>query len=185
MNLHTYILNIKKDDRRISVKILHLFKKLLNFKIEIFIALISLFLTIYFFIPPNIVYLNEKPLTGKDTYTRIGNRYFWEQNIDLYFTNKSIRNESIENIEIFPNGIFRNNSWLVSFQIDKTIIRRRNKKKISLKLIVEQGNFERKVNILQSEPLVVRFFDNNGSLIVDKNGNVATIIVGFSLLEKQ
>lgn len=110
MNLHTYILNIKKDDRRISVKILHLFKKLLNFKIEIFIALISLFLTIYFFIPPNIVYLNEKPLTGKDTYTRIGNRYFWEQNIDLYFTNKSIRNESIENIEIFPNGIFRNNS---------------------------------------------------------------------------
>jgi hypothetical protein len=76
-----------------------------------------------------------------------------------------------------------NDSRLFSFQIDKSIIRCRNKKKISLKLIVEQSNFEKKGTLLQSEPLVIRFFDNNGSQIVDNKGNVAAVILGFTLSE--
>jgi hypothetical protein len=95
----------------IRVKILHLIKKILNFKIEI-IGLIGLVFTIYFLTPPKIVYLNETHFTKEDALTVIGNRYFWEQNIDLYFTNKSIRNGNIENIEVFPKGIFRDD-WII------------------------------------------------------------------------
>lgn len=149
------------------------------------IAFVGFVITLFFYCPSNIIFLpKSKPSIKVLPIKIIKERTFYKFDADFDFTNKSFRKGSVDTFEIYPLHIPKSDFKIISSSLDKNTIRWKRSQNIHFTVTFEENILYKKNGIEETEPLVLRFFANDGSQIMDDKGKIAFVIFGYQMSKK-
>jgi len=106
--------------------------------------------------------------------------------VTMPFVNNSIKRGKLEKIQILPNNIPQSDYKIENIRINSKSIGFKETDEVYIEFLVYQSKFYKDPNskINKTEELRLTFFDNYGNAILNKNGEIASLIISGELTER-